>query len=91
MQQIGVYCALNMYEHTQLPGHIEMARLLRQPDIQLTPRYRKCPVSTLHYTPPTKSLTPKPFLPTFVYQSQTGAVSVSRRLFARISGQVSSM
>lgn len=52
MQQIGVYCAFNVYEHTQLPGHIEMARLLRQPDIQLTPRYRKCPVSTLHYTPP---------------------------------------
>jgi hypothetical protein len=67
MQQASIYGTFNVYEHTQLPSHIEVTRLLRQPDVQLAPCDGKCPVSTLHYTPPTKSLTPKPFIPTTVY------------------------
>ncbi|BBY10360.1 hypothetical protein MMARJ_11000 [Mycobacterium marseillense] len=46
MQQTGVDRPVDTDQHAQLPRHVEVAGLLRQPDIELASRYRECPVTT---------------------------------------------
>src|SRR5271163_3994172 len=48
LKHITLYRAVESHKHAQLPLRTGVTRFLRKPDVELSPRQRKCPVVKSH-------------------------------------------